>query len=1137
MPEAPAEPSPAAKTRVAAVGARAAATARAQSTLPPAEEKVSAARAAVTVPTEERAARAQDALVKELGSRPGPSPEIEKLCEDIRRAIREKRPTDEDKLVKAEPEVMAQAASQEVGKNVQADVGRVGGSYDDMKTAPTPEPPNSPEAMPPTPEATATADINAGAAAPEAIPEQNLSLDADVAANQQQMDDAGMNSEPARLVQNGPIADARKDLGGLAEMAASEVARVRAQQQAAIDSARNDMSGLQESALAALRSSRSSSVEASNSQQKKMVGSEEQQRAQASARAESIFQKAQTQVQDLLKQLSETALKPWQPEVDRLSGEFKGKLSRVEKWIEERHSGVGGKILAVGDWLTGLPDWVTEAYDQAEQAFGDGICKLARDISRNVNQIIATCEAIIAQSRADIARTFSELGGGLTAWAVAEQARFGQRLDGLRDEANKARTQLNKQLAEKLTTTVHDVRVQVQGLRQKARGLVGRIADAVKAFLRDPWRAILEGLLSILGIPSADFWALVAKIKKVIKDIANDPLGFAGKLLKAVGQGFSLFFDHIGKHLLEGLLGWLLSGLGSVGVEVPKDFSLKSVITFFLQIMGITWQRIRALIAKRIGERNMAMIEKAWEIVSTLVKKGPAGIFEMLQDKLNPKEILDQVLTTARDAIIEAVVTRVTARILMLFNPVGAILQAIEAIYRVLKWIINNAARIFRLVETVVNGIADILAGNIGGMAKAVEKALAGLIPPVISFLADYLGFGNLPEKIAGVIKKLQGWVESILDRVIGWLFEQAKRLFAAVKDAAGNIVEWWKKKSPFKADNGEDHTMFVEGQGASAKVMVASKNPRPVTQVAAETDTEQGDEKEKQKKKEAKKDLEGAVTRIHTILTKEKPKPGEQPSEAQVNELKKQEKQFAEDWNKVLLALAKLFGKNEELLVGTAQGRPIYGGLSSGGGYATSMEVRLLRGKLDLGLLAGTTPSDSTKASNPHFVRLCKRLAHKNTCYRAGHLLNHHIGGPGNIWENLTPLYYKANSKHLYDVEVEVKKLVDKGSTVRYVVKAEGKIKEGKVDNPAPGPGASEKTRNHYENLKGVLEEEKFVPAKLVCSYWEIAKPDGKPGDKSEVGKPVDNDPQSYDGNYTRISSEPPEDKKTNAGENETDD
>ena len=34
-----------------------------------------------------------------------------------------------------------------------------------------------------------------------------------------------------------------------------------------------------------------------------------------------------------------------------------------------------------------------------------------------------------------------------------------------------------------------------------------------------------------------------------------------------------------------------------------------------------------------------------------------------------------------------------------------------------IKWVFQNAARIFRLVETAVNGIADVVAGNVGSSA------------------------------------------------------------------------------------------------------------------------------------------------------------------------------------------------------------------------------------------------------------------------------------------------------------------------------------------------------------------------------------------------------------------------------------
>ena len=51
-------------------------------------------------------------------------------------------------------------------------------------------------------------------------------------------------------------------------------------------------------------------------------------------------------------------------------------------------------------------------------------------------------------------------------------------------------------------------------------------------------------------------------------------------------------------------------------------------------------------------------------------------------------------------------------------------LQAIEAIYRVLSWIYENAARIFTLIEAVVNGIVAV----INAVVDAVVTVLQSII-------------------------------------------------------------------------------------------------------------------------------------------------------------------------------------------------------------------------------------------------------------------------------------------------------------------------------------------------------------------------------------------------------------------------
>ena len=78
--------------------------------MPPAAAATGAARAAVTEPQEEADATANKGLVATLDERPPPSPEIEELCQKIYKAIKDKRPPDEDSLLESKPEEAAAEA-------------------------------------------------------------------------------------------------------------------------------------------------------------------------------------------------------------------------------------------------------------------------------------------------------------------------------------------------------------------------------------------------------------------------------------------------------------------------------------------------------------------------------------------------------------------------------------------------------------------------------------------------------------------------------------------------------------------------------------------------------------------------------------------------------------------------------------------------------------------------------------------------------------------------------------------------------------------------------------------------------------------------------------------------------------------
>lgn len=834
MPEAPTELTPAAAARGGGVAGGAA---KAAKNLPTADENVGDAQGAVTEPAAETAARAQEALAAELGERPPPSPEIVALCKRIRTAIRENRPEDEDKLLETDPTQEAQKAGGTITGSVQGQADQVTGSYQAMNSPPAGAPALTPTPVVAPDPSSPGMGVAATQAAPDPIPPENLSLDADVAATDQKIADSGIDTRVTKEIPDGPFKETRDARGELGEAAKTTPAQLAAQQQQAIDSAQGDMAQLQLQAVAAMRAARSGTVGKVGEGQGGMVGHEENTRESVSKRAQGIFDTTQKAVDALLQPLSRTAIARWEAGLTKLSQSFHDALARVKAWIDERHSGVGGTILAIGDYFGGLPGWVTKEYDRAELEFGDGVCDLLLSISTDVNGVIASAQALITGAQRDIDAAFDAMAAEFPEWAAQEKARFTGMLDGLGQRVAQAQTSFVKDVSNRAITAVNEAHAEVQAKRDEAGGLVGRVVAAIREFIDDPVKAIINGLLRLVGIPPSSFWALIEKISQVISDIADDPENFVNNLVAGLKQGFQQFFDNFGAHVLHGFWDWLFSGL-KTPIPMPKDFSAGSLFSFALSLMGITWPKVREILVKHIGPTAVEVIEAAWQLISVLIEKGPDGIVELIKEQLKPETIVQTILEAAVNYLVETLIQQVIVRVIGMLNPVGAIAQAIDLIYQVCSWIFRNAARIFRFVEAVVNGMADVIAGNIGGLAKKVELALASLIPPVIDFLAGLCHLGGLPGEIADVITRLQTMVLGVMDRVIGFLAEKGRALLKRMgiggkeKPGEGEGDDELGKVVRFTAA-GEGHRLYVQTDGSQAHLMVAS-TPTPIEALIA---------------------------------------------------------------------------------------------------------------------------------------------------------------------------------------------------------------------------------------------------------------------------------------------------------------
>jgi hypothetical protein len=835
MPDPPTTLSPVEQSRIAGVQHRATAAATSTAAAPKPEENVARAEVAVAVPQEENNARAAEAVVAELGDTVKPSVEIVALCNRIKDLIRAKRPADEDAVIDSRPEQVANAAGGAVSGDVNKNVDAAKGAYGPIGSTPKGPQPQQPPGIDPIPPAPPAPDVAATAGTPDAVPPERVSLDGDANQMESRADKAGLNKESAQQVKGGPIGEAREARGEMGETAKEDPAEALKHQQEALATSNANMAALQVKALQSLRDARTGHVAGVDAQQQKLKGGAEDLRTKLSSRAQGIYDSARDRVQDLLKDVPSTAMGMWTAGMPPISRTFKDDLKVVAGKVEERHEGVGGFFVAGWDRATGLPDWVKEAYDQAEKDFGDNVCTLITEISVYVNQIIKIADGIIAAAREEISTVFkAELPEADAKWAAEQEKAFGAKLDALHDKAEETRTSFTKELVENAGSAVQAARLEVQELRKKAGGIWGRFLDAVGRFVDDPVKFIIDGLLELVNISPPAFWGVVKKIGEVFGEIADAPVKFANNLISGVKQGFSNFFDNIGRHLLEGLLEWLLSGLKEEGIsiQVPKEFSVKSVVGFFLDLLGISWTRIRKLLVEQLGEKAVAAMEKTVGVISMLATKGIGGILDDIKQFLDPQNIVDAILDVAIKYISQTLIVQVALKILKLLNPAGLILEAITLIYDVLKWIFTNAAKIFHLIEAVVNGMADVIAGNVAGVAKTVEKALAMLISPVIDFLAEYLGLGGLPGKVAQAVKGLQGWVEGVMRSVIKWLVELGRKIVRSLGFGGKDDEKDAKKDKNGSAavgetvafgDEDESHKLYVLVSGSSATLMVAS--------------------------------------------------------------------------------------------------------------------------------------------------------------------------------------------------------------------------------------------------------------------------------------------------------------------------
>jgi phage-related protein len=288
---------------------------------------------------------------------------------------------------------------------------------------------------------------------------------------------------------------------------------------------------------------------------------------------------------------------------------------------------------------------------------------------------------------------------------------------------------------------------------------------------------VFRFLLDVLQVPVDLVRAIFSKAAGVLDLILGNPIRFLRNVLSALKQGFVQFFASIGRHLLSGVVNWLFGQLREAGITVPADLSFRSIFRLVLDVLGITLDRVLAILARKVGRplvdrirRLLGVLTGVWEFVARLVTEGPAGLWRYLVERLS------NLWDTVRDMIVGWITTtiigRVTARILTMLDPTGimAVVNSIIAFYRAIQSALEYLRQILEIVDRWFDTLASIAAGAVAGAATMFENLLDRALPVAIGFLANQVGLRGLGRRIHEMIAAVQARIESAIE----WLIDRA---------------------------------------------------------------------------------------------------------------------------------------------------------------------------------------------------------------------------------------------------------------------------------------------------------------------------------------------------------------------------
>lgn len=640
-------------------------------------------------------------------------------------------------------------------------------------------------------------DVGAAAAMPGPRPPQQTDLSGGPAEIDTKMAEADVTEEQIKNSNEPEFNAALEARDGARKQSAAAPAEYRAKEQDVLAKGRGEAETTAGAELQGMHGARAQALAKVVGKKGETKSADEEKRAKVATDIQGIYDRTKADVTKTLDGLDGKVDAAFTKGEGAARSEFESYVDkRMSDYKHKRYGGFWGKGRWIKDKLAGMPDEVNKFYEDGKRSYLAAMDGVIGEIADIVGTELTAARTRIAQGRGEVQKYVAQLPADLREVGKEAEGKLESQFEQLSSDVDAKQDAMVDKLATKYVEARDKLDARIDELKAANKGLVDKALDAVVGVVK----TILKLKDMLLGV--------LSRAAGAIGDILKDPIGFLGNLVAGVKGGLMRFVDNIAGHLQEGLMGWLFGALGGAGLTLPKALDFAGILDLVTQVLGLTYQNVRARLAKAVGEPLVAKMERTVDVIRNFATKGIAGAWEWIKDKIGDLE--EMVLGEIKEWVIFKVIKAGVLWIVSLLNPASAFVKACKAIYDIVMFIVERGSEIMAFVNSVLDSVAAIAKGSLGGVAEKVEGALAKALPLAISFLASLLGLGGISDKIRGVIDKVRSPINKAIDTVVGGAVKTFKKMF-------GPALKWAKKKF-------EKGKAFVKGKVEAGKKWVKGK-------------------------------------------------------------------------------------------------------------------------------------------------------------------------------------------------------------------------------------------------------------------------------------------------------------------------